>query len=152
MTEMNQTSTKKFMYVFVVTHTASSDKLEPVVHYFFDERNTPMVSHLYYKMRRRAFGMMDEKYWTCSIKVFRTEDPRYFGNFPLAIATVCGSMEGFKYVGYFDLTLYNYRTCRGALTHVGHTLHSCWNWNEHDTARDWANHTVHNDYIRPWRY
>lgn len=143
---------KKYMYVFIVIHRAPFDKLEPVFHYFVSKRNTPLDSRLYYKMRRRAFGMMDEKYWTCSINVFRTEDPRYFDNFLRAIATVCDSMEGFKYVAHFVFTLYTYMTCRGALMHVGPTSHSCWNWQAHDTARDWLNHTEHDDYICTWRY
>lgn len=143
---------KKYVYVFVVTHTAPSDKREPIVHYFFEERNTPMDSRLYYKMRRRVFGLMDERYWSSNVKVYRTEDPRYIGKFALAIATVNGSMEGFKYVGHFCFTLYTYTTCRAALTHDELTSHSCWNWNDHDTPRDWLNHTKYNDYIRPWRW
>lgn len=143
---------KKYVYVFVVTHTAPSDKREPIVHYFFEERNTPMDSRLYYKMRRRVFGLMDERYWSSNVQVFRTEDPFYIGKFALAIATVNGSMRGFKRVLYIDFTLYNMMTCCGLMALKDDGYSSCWNWNDHDTPRDWRNHTEHNDYIRPWRW
>jgi hypothetical protein len=143
---------KKYMYVFVVTHRAPCDKREPVVHYFFEERNTPLDSHLYYKMRRNVFGLMDERYWTANVEVFRTQDPFYIGKFALAIATVRGSMRGFDRVAYYDFTLYNYQTCVGVFARNNNGRSSCWNWPKHGTPRDWRNHTEHNDYIRPWRW
>lgn len=142
---------KNCLYIFVVTYGAPSDGFDPVVNYFFDRRNSPMDSHLYYRMRRRVFGLMDKTFWTARVRVFRTEEPLYVSNFIRAVSAVECSMVGIKYIGSFFFTLYSRMTCFAAFVHNGSGFRDCWNWSRHDTVRDWGNHTKHNWYFTSWR-
>lgn len=139
----------KYLYGFHFIYAAPSDILPTIHSALYVERSAPMDSRLYYKIRKKAFGAMNEKYWSCNVIMYVITNTVVF---PPSFENLDSMTKGCT----FDFTRYNATTCHaviaplipGKTSKSGTSVRSCWNWVDHDEPYDWKNHTKYNPSMR----
>lgn len=135
----------KYHYYFRFQYTAPTGGKPAVYSAFYVNRCAPMDSHLYYKIRHKAFGSMNATYWACNVAIYRADE--------CDDSTDIDNYDGrWNYCGSFNFDRYTFMTCFSAAAHnlPGIDSHDkrgiscCWNWANHCDAYDWSNHTKYN--------
>lgn len=139
----------KYHYYFRFKYTAPGTGKPPIYSAFYVNRCAPMDSHLYYRIRRKAFGSMNAIYWACNVGIYRAyecKDPAdidiYDGHWKY-----CGSLtfDRYSFMTCFSATIHN---LPGIESHNKRVISSCWNWVNHRAPYDWENHTKYNPSMR----